>query len=320
MAKRGDAANKYAYGGQAVIEGVMMKGRSTVALAVRTADGTVVVETDTIRPLRFDDRLMRVPVLRGALALADSLLVGVKAIFRSAEIGSPRKDTGIDWNRETQARSLWWLPLAGLAVAASVMLFVVIPAAIASVVAGVVPLPGKIGLNLVESVVRMFVLVGYVTLISRMREIQRVLEYHGAEHKVVWAWETLGQDAGGLPEGEHEMALLLARRARSMSTIHPRCGTSFLFLTVLVSVVLFSLVSPDRLLLRIAFRTGLLPLVAGIAYELLRASRARSGPVLRILGKPGLILQRLTTREPDEDQIEVASLALARLVVLEEGP
>ena len=305
------------YGGQAVIEGVMMKGRRSVTLAVRTSSGDIIVETDKIRPLRFDERFLRVPVLRGALALIDSLVVGIAAIFRSAELASPKGERP-DSDPGRSEGNVWMFALVGLAVALAVALFVVIPVALTSLLLDRAGLSGKILTNLTETIVRLLILGAYVWFVSRAREIQRVLQYHGAEHKVVWAWETFTGDVRSSLKEPEETARILREKARDMSRIHPRCGTSFLFLAVIAGALVFAVVSPDELFVRIAVRLVLLPVVAGVAYEILRASPGEKGPVFAIVRAPGLALQKMTTREPDDDQIEVAALALAHLLLREE--
>lgn len=307
------------YGGQAVIEGVMMKGRKSVTLAVRTSTGDIVVETESIRPLRVDERLLAAPVVRGAVALVDSLAVGIKAIFRSAELASP-KESGRPDKTETGSSTakFWMFPLIGLAVALAVALFVVIPVITTSFFLRWTGLSGKILTNFIETAIRLLILGAYIALVSRTREIQRVLQYHGAEHKVIWAWETFAGDVRDVLKNPEETSKVLRDKARSMSRVHPRCGTSFLFLAVVTGALVFSLVSPEGLLLRMTARIVLLPVVAGLAYEILKASPGEKGPVFAILRAPGLVLQKMTTREPDDDEIEVAALALAHLLSREE--
>ncbi|HHY34641.1 MAG TPA: DUF1385 domain-containing protein [Firmicutes bacterium] len=307
------------YGGQAVIEGVMIKGRKSVTLAVRTSTGDIVVETDSISPLRVDERLLAAPVVRGAIALVDSLVVGIKAIFRSAELASP-KESGRPGQTQTGSSTAkaWMFPLIGLAVALAVALFVVIPVVVTSLLLRWTGVTGKILTNFIETAIRLLILGAYVALVSRAREIQRVLQYHGAEHKVIWAWETFAGDVRDFLKNPEEASKLLSDKARSMSRVHPRCGTSFLFLAVIAGALVFSLVSPEGLFLRMVARIVLLPVVAGLAYEILKASPGKKGPVFSILRAPGLVLQKMTTREPDDDEIEVAALALAHLLRREE--
>ncbi|MBE3519416.1 MAG: DUF1385 domain-containing protein [Firmicutes bacterium] len=307
------------YGGQAVIEGVMMRGRRNVTLAVRTSTGEIVVETDSISPLRVDERLLAAPVVRGAVALADSLVVGIKAIFRSAELASP-KESGRPGQAETgpSTAKVWMFPLIGLAVALAVALFVVVPVVATSLLLRWAGVTGRILTNFVETAIRLLILGAYIALVSRAREIQRVLQYHGAEHKVIWAWETFADDVRDFVKNPEEASKLLKDRARNMSRVHPRCGTSFLFLAVIAGALVFSLVSPEGLLLRMVARIALLPVVAGFAYEILKASPGKKGLVFSILRAPGLVLQKMTTREPDDDEIEVAALALAHLLRREE--
>lgn len=312
-----DDMSARSYGGQAVIEGVMMKGRRSVILAVRTPSGDIVVEADSVKMLRVHERFLAVPVLRGAVSLVDSLTVGIKAIFRSAELAFP-KESEKPGGRESASPKAWMLPSVVLAVALAIALFIVVPVVTTSFLLRWSGLSGRILTNFIETTIRLLILGAYIALISKAREIQRVLQYHGAEHKVIWAWETFSGDVRDLLKHPEEASKLLRDKARSMSRVHPRCGTSFLFLAVIAGALVFSLVSPEGLLFRVVARMLLLPIVAGLAYEILKASPGKKGPVFAALRAPGLALQKMTTREPDDDEIEVAALALAHLLHREE--
>jgi len=274
------------YGGQAVIEGVMMRGPRVAAIAVRLADGQIEVTRREIsswasRPL------LKLPLVRGFVALLDSLILGVKALSFSANkaLGEEEEELGFGEMALT----------IGLALVFGLLLFVGLPTLAAHLLRGRVP--GAIWQNLIEGFIRLLVFFLYVAVISRLKDIQRVFEYHGAEHKAIFNYES------GQP--------LTVENARAFSTLHPRCGTSFLLIVVVVSIFVFAFLGLRPLWWRILSRMLLMPLVAGLAYEILKFSgRHFASPWVKWLIGPGLLLQRLTTREPDDAQIEVALAAL----------
>lgn len=275
-------------GGQAVIEGVMMRGRRWVATAVRREDGEIVVQVkETWAPGR---RLpfLRWPLVRGAVALIESLVVGLDALtFSANQFG------GEDEKLSPRDLALTVATALGLGIA----LFILLPTVLMRWLAG-----GKnpLVLNLGEGLLRLAIFLLYILTITRLKDIRRIFEYHGAEHKVVHAYEQ------GRP--------LTVEAARPFSTLHPRCGTSFLLYVMVVSIVLFSFLGWPALWLRIISRLLLLPAVAGLSYEFLRLAGRSNSLVVRFLSWPGLLLQRLTTREPDAGQIEVALRALEEVV------
>lgn len=279
-------------GGQAVIEGVIMRSPRWTSTTVRRPDGAIDAVTEPHVSLLLQFRWLRVPVLRGCVALYESLTIGIKALLLSAGIatGEQASFTG---------RQVAATVSAGVGVA--VGLFFLLPAAV------IRPLdpyfPSVYVSNLAEGALRILILLGYVAGIGRLPEVARVFAYHGAEHKVVNAYEA------GAP--------LRAEAARSFSRFHLRCGTSFLLLVMIVAIVVFSFLGRPPLALRLASRIALIPLVAGLSYELIRA--AARFPWLRPVVVPGLWLQRLTTREPDERQLEVAVRALREVVEREDA-
>lgn len=282
------------YGGQAVLEGVMIRGPQAVALAVRTRRGVVVLQ----RPLLPWARRLPVlgwPFLRGVVALWEALVLGLDALVQSANL------TGADDERPI-GRGEMALTVA-LSVVLALGLFLVLPTLAVRLVEA--RLDSALARNLAEAGVRLAVLVAYIALIARMPDIQRVLMYHGAEHKVIHALEA----------GDE----LTVERVRRYPVLHPRCGTSFLLQVAVVSAVLFTFFGWPSFWERLLIRLALLPVVAGVAYELLRASGRSQSPLLRVLAAPGLWLQRLTTREPDDDQIEVAIRALEAARAAEAG-
>jgi len=281
-------------GGQAVMEGVMMRGRKQMAIAVRQPDGQVVVE---VRPnWRLVNYLpfMGVPVLRGVAAFTEALVVGIDAILFSANASQP-EDVQLGKGEAVLATVL------GLCL--GVLLFMLLPTFIIQLLSPLGWAP--IWLNLVEGLLRMTIFLCYMLAIGLLPDMRRFFQYHGAEHKAIHTFEA----------GEE----LLVSNLRSKRPEHPRCGTAFLLLVMLVSIVTFSFFGWPNLWVRLLTRLLLLPVVAGVAYELSRlaARNANAGGLLGIIMSPALMLQRATTREPDDDQMEVAILALQGLLAAE---
>ncbi len=277
------------YGGQAVIEGVMMRGARAVAIAMRAPDQQIVLHTEKLGGI-YTSRLTRIPFLRGLVVLWDALGLGMRALTISANV-----QTGEDENLEGPAL---YLTIA-ISLAFGIGLFFLLPAGTADLLdrfvlpfLGVPPLSPWLN-NLIEGLVRLAILVGYIALIGRMEDVRRVFGYHGAEHKTINAFEA-GDDL--TPEN-------VARH----SIEHPRCGTAFLLTLILLSVVLFTLLGPLSLPLRLASRIALIPVLASLAYEYIRwTARHLGNPLVQWLIKPNLALQHLTTREPSPDMLEVA--------------
>lgn len=278
------------YGGQAVIEGVMMRGPERMAIAVRRPDRSVAVRDEEMPPWTRRFSLFRLPVIRGAVTLCEALVTGVRALMFSTNEAAGSEDEKLSQGEATF--SLF------LAVSVAVLLFVLLPTWVLRFAEHRVA--GTFLLNLLEGGIRLLLLVGYIAAISVVPDIRRVLEYHGAEHKVIHTWEA-GED-------------LTVANARRHSTLHPRCGTSFLMFLAVVSVIVFAFTGWPSLWERLAVRLAFFPLVAGIAYEAIRFSgrAARGGCPLWLtpLIWPGLQFQRMTTREPDDEQLEVAIAAL----------
>ncbi len=273
---------RFRYGGQAVIEGVMMRGPEAVATCVRARDGRIAVhrEEAPVRPARG---LVAVPVLRGIRAVWQAFFGGVKSLAVSAELSGEEVALSEGEIRLT----------AALAALMGAGLFFLAPAAAAQW------LPeglGSIEKNLLEGLLRLVLFLGYLWAVSRRKEIGRVFAYHGAEHKAIFCAEK------GLP--------LTVEHVRAQSRFHPRCGTNFLMVVMLFSLFAFLPLGWPDLWLRLASRLALLPLIAGLAYEWVMWAADSSLEPVRFLNRPGLMLERLTTREPQDDQIEVAIAAL----------
>ena len=294
------------YGGQAVLDGVMMRSRKCVATAVRHPAGHVVVKAESITPGRLARTFRRVPILRGAAAMWDILLLGMKSLAFSAEVSiesaeaAPANgdDSDGDESAEPEAGGFVWASL-GLGLVLGIALFFVVPLFIVRTLdAGI---ESDFVSNLVEGVIRLAILLGYLSVIGLLPDIRRTFEYHGAEHKTVNALEA----------GEE----LTVARVMRHSAAHPRCGTNFLLVVVLLSVLVFALLGRPDLPIRIGSRILLVPVIAGLAFELIRFLAAHRGnPLAVLLLAPGLWLQAITTRTPTPDQVEVAIVAMGQVL------
>lgn len=277
-------------GGQAVIEGVMMRGKTHVAVAVRQPDGEISVDVRPVNSISDRYPILKKPFLRGVVSLVESLVMGMKALAYSAQVSGDE-----DEKLDSKEMALTIAVSAGLAI----LLFIVIPTWSMRFLTGITQ--DHMALNLAEGVLRMAIFLAYIAAISSMNDIQRVFQYHGAEHKTIYTYEA------GLP--------LKVENVRSFSTLHPRCGTNFLMIVMLISMFIFTFLGWPSLLERIASRIILMPVIAGVSYELIRYAGAHTdNPLVRIAITPGLLLQKLTTRQPDDSQIEVAIASLKAVV------
>lgn len=277
-------------GGQAVIEGVMMRGKTHVAVAVRQPDGEISVDVRPINSISDRYPILKKPFLRGVVSLVESLVMGMKALAYSAQVSGDE-----DEKLDSKEMALTIAVSAGLAI----LLFIVIPTWSMRFLTGITQ--DHMALNLAEGVLRMAIFLAYIAAISSMNDIQRVFQYHGAEHKTIYTYEA------GLP--------LKVENVRPFSTLHPRCGTNFLMIVMLISMFIFTFLGWPSLLERIASRIILMPVIAGVSYELIRYAGAHTdNPLVRIAITPGLLLQKLTTRQPDDSQIEVAIASLKAVV------
>lgn len=277
-------------GGQAVIEGVMMRGKTHVAVAVRQPDGEINVDVRPVNSIADRYPILKKPFLRGVVSLVESLVMGMKALSYSAQV-SGEEDEKLD----SKDMALTIAVSAGLAI----LLFIIIPTWSMRFITDFTQ--DHMALNLAEGVLRMAIFLAYIAVISSMRDIQRVFQYHGAEHKTIYTYEA------GLP--------LKVENVRPFSTLHPRCGTNFLMIVMLISMFIFTFLGWPNLVERIASRILLMPVIAGVSYELIRYAGAHTdNPLVRVAITPGLLLQKLTTRQPDDDQIEVAIASLKAVV------
>lgn len=284
---------KLSIGGQAVIEGVMMRGPKDVAVAVRKADGSIDVDVKPVNSLAERYPLLKKPLLRGVVALVESLVMGMKALSYSAQVSGDEEE-----QMDDKEMALTIAVSAGLAI----VLFIAIPTWSMRFLQQWTA--NSLTLNLAEGFLRMGIFLAYISAISSMEDIQRVFKYHGAEHKTIFTYEA------GMP--------LTVENVRRFPRLHPRCGTNFLMIVMLISIFVFAFLGWPSLWERIASRILLMPVVAGISYEIIRyAGRHDKDPLIHRLILPGLLLQKLTTREPEDEMIEVA-IASVKAVLPEE--
>jgi uncharacterized protein YqhQ len=293
-------SSEISVGGQAVIEGVMMRGSRGIATAVRKSDGEIVVNREESIPYSKKNKFLGLPVIRGFVSLIESLIIGINTMNYSASFFQDEEEpTKFDNWFESIFKEKSETVLVGLTLLVSlgiaILLFFIFPTFTANIFKKF-GIENTISLNIVEGIIRVSVFLIYIYAISKMPDIERIFQYHGAEHKTIFCYEN-GRE-------------LTPENAAGFGRLHPRCGTNFLFLVMIVSIILFSLTGWGSIWRRILFRVVLLPLVSGITYELIRWMGRNDGFLTRILSYPGLMLQKLTTREPDYDQLEVAIAAL----------
>jgi uncharacterized protein YqhQ len=278
------------YGGQAVIEGVMIRGRRTVALACRKPNGEIYRYREPLRSPLVRSRIARLPFVRGVVVLWESLDYGIRMLMRSAEV---------QLDQEEQLGKGGNTLIMGVALVGALLLFIGVPYLTTSLARALIPNP--VVLNVAEGLIRLALLIGYLIAISFLPDVRRVFAYHGAEHMTIHAFEH------GDP--------LTPERIEPYPTAHPRCGTAFLLLVVVISIVIFAFLPRVNLVVDLIVRLALVIPVASISYEALRLGAAHErSAVMRLLVAPGLLLQRVTTRRPDARMIEVAVASLEEAI------
>ncbi len=291
-------------GGQAVMEGVMMRGPYKTVVAVRKPDGEIEKKIEE-NGVKTRPKICRLPIIRGCVNFFDSLVIGMKALMYSAEFVDLEGD-----DDEPESKFDQWLERKfgdkikdiviyfsiTISLVLSIGLFMVLPTFLTRLVEAI---PGIKGItsthtftSVFEGVLRMAIFLGYMALVSQMKDIKRVFEYHGAEHKSIACYEA----------GDE----LTVENVKKYTRFHPRCGTSFLLFVMIISIILFAFLPKTGVIVRVLLRLALLPVVAGLSYEVIKWAGRSKNPIVGALSKPGLWLQRLTTREPDASQIEVA--------------
>ena len=284
-------------GGQAVLEGIMMKNGSKYAVAVRKPDGEIEVKTDEYKSIMKWKKLTKIPFVRGVFNFIDSLVLGMKTLTYSASFFEEETEvvlTEEDALKQQKKDDLIMGITMVLSVVLAMGLFMVLPYFISNLFKGIIT--SRLLRTVLESVVRIGLFVIYILAVSQMKDIQRTFMYHGAEHKCINCIE-------------HGMDLTLENVKKS-SKQHKRCGTSFLFFVMLVSVIVCFFITAESQLLRVLIRLALLPVIAGISYEIIRLAGSSNNPAVELLSKPGMALQNLTTKEPEDDMIEVAIRAV----------
>ena len=295
-------------GGQALIEGVMMRGKKTIAIALRKADGSIEVKVEDVKSIHHSP-FVKLPLVRGVVGLISSMVVGTKALAWSAEVYSE-----VDESYEVSKFEKWLMEKLGdkadtvlvavsmvLALFMAFFLFGALPTLLINFLKSVTE--NRWVLTTAEGVLKIGVFIAYIGLISFMKDIRRVFQYHGAEHKAIHCIEN-GKE-------------LTVENVKSFTTLHPRCGTSFLIIVLAVSIVVFSFISWSNIWVRIGLKILFLPLIAGIAYEIIKWAGRKESLAVNIISYPGLMMQKLTTKEPDDRQIEVAIAALQKVIELE---
>ena len=291
---------KSSIGGQAVLEGVMMKAPNRMAIAVRRSDGVVQIKSEEVTSIKERYPLLNWPIIRGIVSFGETMVLGVRSLMDSAELYGEAeaeeeyKPSKLEtWVSEKTGKDIEDVMIASalvIAIGFAILLFVVMPAFLTSLLRRWID--SGIVMSLIEGLIRLTTFLLYIVAISQMRDIKRVFQYHGAEHKTIHCYE-------------HEEELTI-ENARKYTTLHPRCGTAFLLIVMVISIVAFSLLSWNNILIRILAKILLLPIVAGISYEIIKWAGASDSKWMGIIMYPGLMLQKLTTKEPDDEQLQVA--------------
>ncbi len=280
-----------AIGGQAIIEGIMMRSEGLIATAIRNPQGEIIIEKKPYQSLVKRYKALNIVIIRGFINLLEMLYFGMKIMLHSADIA-----LGAD--KETKLNKWEMFTSAAMGMGFAILLFVVLPAF------AFVQLKAFIAntflLNVVEGLIRITIFVGFLLFTLAMKDMRRVYEYHGAEHKAIHAYEA------GLP--------LDVESIKTRTTLHPRCGTSFILIVLLISIVVFTFLGRPDFLHRVAYKLSLLPLISGVAYEIVKLTRKFKSGLMLVLVYPGLMMQKITTREPDASQIEVAIAALKEVI------
>lgn len=293
--------HKTTIGGQALIEGIMMKGPIKSAMAVRKQDGEIDLEVWNTSKGGGLPWYRKVPFIRGSFNFVSTLVDGYKCLMKSAEksgfdqVDEPSKfDKWLAEKMGKEISSIVMVLAMILGFGMAILLFMVLPALLSKLVSGFIT--NRIALTAIEGVLKITILILFMWSTSRMSDMKRVYSYHGAEHKTIACYEA----------GEE----LTVENVRKYSRFHPRCGTSFLLIVLVISIFVFSVVTWNNIIIRIALKFLMLPLVVGIAYEIIKLAGRYNNPITRIISAPGLCLQRMTTSEPDDDMIEVAIAAM----------
>jgi uncharacterized protein YqhQ len=286
-----------AFGGQAVMEGVMMRSKNHMVVCVRQPNNEIVTQTEELHSLSDKYRFLKLPFIRGILALFETLYSGMKGIYFSANAAF-----GEDENEEEVLSTVEIIVVIIAAIGLSILIFSVTPFFLTSLF----DFGGGVLFNIVEGIVRLSFLLVYLLIVSLVGDLKRIFQYHGAEHTAINAYEA-GVD-------------LTVENARKYSRFHSRCGTSFLFIVTLISILFFTLLSSDDFMVNLSYRVLLVPAISAVSYELLKLSdKYRNSAIMKLLVAPGVALQHLTTRPPSDDMLEVAIKAVKEVESLQKG-
>jgi uncharacterized protein YqhQ len=293
-------------GGQAVMEGVMMRAPHSYCVAVRKATGEIVTEEQPLEKVSERYPIFKLPILRGLGTLGQAMVLGYKALKFSANVALDDGTTPNQKEIKPAEISSWMMTLnLVFSLGFFIFLYKFVPLFLATRLGKVVPtLGGRFAINMTDGVLRMAIFLIFLFALSRLKDIRRVFEYHGAEHKVVFAFESRKP--------------VTVQNAQKFVTFHPRCGTSFLLVVMVISMIVYALVPVDGFMNKLLIRIALLPLIAGLSYELIRFAAKRQGSLMGLLTAPGLWLQRITTKSPDDSEVGVAIHALDGAMALEE--
>ena len=296
---------KQTVGGQAVIEGVMMQSKKYRAIAVRKNNGQIEVKKEKISSWVNDKKIDKIPFLRGSFVLIETMIQGIKSMNYSSEFFLEEDDNKEDFfdkfmNRvfKDKANDVVMFMSLLIAMILSIGLFVFIPTTVSGLFSTIIK--SSILLNLIEGLIKIGILILYMLIISRNEDISRVFMYHGAEHKTIYCYENNLE--------------LTVENAKKFTTLHPRCGTNFLFIVMFTSIILFSFFGWPNILVRVIMRILCIPIVAGISYEIIKFLGKYNNILSKIVAYPGMMLQKITTKEPNDEQLEVAIKALKAVI------
>lgn len=308
--KKSCKLHKTSIGGQAVIEGVMMRGPKSIATAVRKPDGEIVMDKQELGKVRTG-KFVKLPIIRGCVNFFDSMIVGVEALMYSAKFFDI-DDEGNEIEEEPSKFEAWLEEKLGSEKTMNVVIYISVILSLLLSVGLFILLPGAIGeairiftdnnyiVTLAEGIIRIAIFIVYLALVSQMKDIKRVFMYHGAEHKTIHCYE----------HGEE----LTVENVRKHTRLHPRCGTSFLLIVMIISMLVFFFIPKIFFVYRLILRLALLPVVAGISYEIIKFAGRYDNAFTRIISKPGMWFQYITTNEPDDSQIEVAIASIKAVI------
>ncbi len=293
---------KTTVGGQAVIEGVMMRGTKGLATAVRLPNGSIEVKKESSESLTKKNKFLGFPIIRGFISLIESLIIGIKSLEYSAsffEDDEEESESKFDKWFEKVFKEKGNSVLMGISLvfslAFSTLLFFILPTALTSLVKKAIT-SNVVVLNIIEGIIRVIIFISYIFIVGKLEDIKRVYQYHGAEHKTIFCYES-GID-------------LTPENAKKFGRLHPRCGTNFLFLVMVISIIIFSFTGWQSIGQRVISRVLLLPVVSGVTYEVIKWLGKSNSKISKIIAWPGLLLQKITTQEPDESMLEVAITSL----------